>query len=272
MTKIDDVRAYWNDNPLLSHELAQLGSPAFFAALDEIKRNDSERFAMPYWDFSGYRGRNVLDIGCGPGWLTAQYAAGGAEVSAVDLTPRAVDIAGRHVALRGLKAAIQVGNAEALPFADNSFDLVVASGVLHHTPDAQRAFREALRVTRPEGDAKITLYRKGIMHSPALFRVTRAAMRLCGMRHPGADLARDAADVDDFIRRYDGDGNPVGIGKRNADWASDLHAAGWLVLGCETHFFPRRFLPFGSLVPQVMHRLLDHSCGTMAYFHLRRPR
>lgn len=271
MTQIDDVRAYWNANPLLSHELAEPGSPAFFSALDTAKRTDTERFAMPYWAFDGYRGRKVLDIGCGPGWVTVQYTAGGAEVSAVDLTPRAVEIAQRHLALRGLTASVQVGNAEALPFADASFDLVVASGVLHHTPDTQQAFREAFRVTRPGGEGKITLYRKGILHSPSLFGATRAAMWLVGMKHPGADMGRDAHDVDDFIRRYDGDGNPVGIGKTDRDWETDLRAAGWHVQGRETHFFPRRFLSFASLVPGALHRLLDHGFGTMVYFRLHRP-
>ena len=83
---------------------------------------------MHYWDCARFRGRSVLDVGCGPGWLTVQYAAAGANVTAVDLTPRAVELCRRHLEYRGLSAAVQTGNAEELPFPDDAFDLVVASG------------------------------------------------------------------------------------------------------------------------------------------------
>ncbi|WP_052473412.1 class I SAM-dependent methyltransferase [Paramagnetospirillum magnetotacticum] len=268
---VGDVREYWNRNPLLSHELASPGSPAFFASLDTAKREDSDRFAMDYWEFGQWAGQRVLDIGCGPGWLTVQYARGGAQVDSVDLTPRAVELAQAHLALHGQSATVREGNAEELPFPDDQFDLVAASGVLHHTPDTQATFREAFRVTKPGGQGKITLYRKGILHHPAVFAMTRIAMRLFGVKHPGADLGKNSSDVDDFIRRYDGDGNPVGIGKTDADWAADLAAAGWVVQGHEVHFFPRRFLPCARLIPVWLHEFLDTRLGTMVYFRLRKP-
>ncbi len=268
MADIEDVRRYWNAHPLLSHELGEPGTPAFFAALDRIKRGDSERYALPYWAFDKFPGKRVLDVGCGPGWLTVQYAKGGAIVDAVDLTPRAVEITRAHLASCGLTANVRTANAEALPFADGSFDLVISSGVLHHTPDTFKAFRECRRVLKPGGIAKITLYRKGIAHNRFTFMFTRRLMRLAGMKHPGADPARDARDVDDFIRQYDGTGNPIGIAKSNADWAAMLERAGFEVESAEVHFFPRRFLPFARFVPDAVHRLLDALTGTMVYFDL----
>jgi SAM-dependent methyltransferase len=268
---IEDIRAYWNANPLLSHELTDSGSPEFFAALNRAKCEDSDRFALGYWGFHRYAGQNVLDIGCGPGWLTVQYAKGGAHIRSIDLTPRAVELAKAHLALHGLTGDVREGNAEALPFPDASFDLVVASGVLHHTSDTQQAFREAFRVTRPGGEGLITLYRKGFLHHPAVFTATRLIMKVLGVRHPGADLGRNAADVDDFIRRYDGDDNPVGIGKTNHEWTAELNQAGWQVVEIENHFFPRRFLAMPSLMPDWLHRFLDARFGTMAYFRLHKP-
>jgi ubiquinone/menaquinone biosynthesis C-methylase UbiE/MoaA/NifB/PqqE/SkfB family radical SAM enzyme len=265
---LQSVRDYWHNNPLLSHELERPGSPEFFSRLDAIKRYDTDTFAFPYWGFDQFSGKRVLDIGCGPGWLTVQYAKGGAVVNAVDLTPKAVELTRAHLACHGLSADVAEANAESLPFADGTFDLVVASGVLHHTPDTQTAFREAFRVTRPGGQGRITLYRKGILHRPAVFRLTRLVMRLLGVRHPGADLGHDSTDVDDFIRRYDGAENPVGIGKTDADWAQDLTAIGWQVVSREIHFFPRRFLPFAALVPAWAHRILDSRLGTVVYFTL----
>lgn len=271
MPTIEDVQNYWNSKPLFSHEIHDVGSPEYFQQIDHIKNNDVERFSIPYWEFDRFPAKKVLDIGCGPGWVTVQYARGGAAVTAVDLTDAAVDLTRRHVDLHGLRADVRQANAEALPFEDRSFDLVVSSGVLHHTPDTQKTFQEAFRVLRPGGKAKITLYRLGVLHSRLLFPLVKFGMRTLSMKHPGADMARTASTVDDFVRQYDGAGNPIGIAKTNSDWAADLRNAGFVVERIENHFFPARFLPIGDRVPTTVHRLLDSAFGTMVYFSLVRP-
>lgn len=268
---VSDVRRYWQAHPLLSYEGDTSETEDFFLMLDDAKRQDSETFAFSYWAFDQWAGRDVLDIGCGPGWVSVQYAGGDARVTSVDLTDTAVSLAKKHLALKDVSAKFGVASAENLPFPSNSFDLVVASGVLHHTPDCQKAITEAFRVTRPGGAGKITLYRKGILHHPLVFSVMLIVMRLLGVRHPGADLAKTSRTVDDFIRRYDGDDNPVGIGKSDADWVKDLTAAGWQVLGLEAHFFPLRFTPFPVVGRKIIHRFFDRYFGTMAYFRLRKP-
>jgi SAM-dependent methyltransferase len=268
MPTVEDVRKYWDQHPLFSYELSEPGSAEYFAQLDRIKKHDVERFSQPYWEVDRFRGQRVLDVGCGPGWLTVQYARAGAQVTAVDLTQRAVTLTRTFLELQGLSAMVDQANAEQLPFSDASFDLVVSSGVLHHTPDTPRAIRECWRVLRPNGAAKLTFYYRGIMHSPVVFPLTRLAMRAAGIRHPGADMARDASDVDTFIRQYDGAQNPVGVGYRIPEWASMLRRAGFKVLGHERHFFPRRFIPLHALVPSAVHRLFDATLGTMVYFKL----
>jgi SAM-dependent methyltransferase len=271
MEEIADVRQYWNEHPLLSHELNDVGSSEFFDELDRIKREDSDVYALPYWGFKDSRDRKVLDIGCGPGWVSVQYALAGAIVNSVDLTPRAIEITNLHCKYRQTSVTAQVGNAEDLPFDDEQFDLVVASGVLHHTPDTQAAFAEAFRVTMPGGQGRITLYRKGVLHSRLMFPLTKLFMRLSAVRHPGGSLTRGGDDVDEFIRSYDGAENPVGIGKSDDEWAADLERVGWLVEGREIHFFPRRFLPFNKWVPNWVHKFLDQYLGTMIYFRLQKP-
>jgi len=57
LADIDDVRRYWDRFPLLSHEIGEIGTPAFFETLDRIKRMDSERFALPFWEFEKFRGK-----------------------------------------------------------------------------------------------------------------------------------------------------------------------------------------------------------------------
>lgn len=268
---IKDVKSYWEKYPLLFHELGEIDACEHWRKLDAMKRSDIDRFAERFWDFAASRGKNVLDVGCGPGWLTVNYALAGAYVTAVDLTASAVRITNVVLASKSLNADVRVGNAESLPFTDAIFDQVVSSGVMHHTPDSLKAFQESLRVTKPGGTGLITLYRLGVLHSVVLFPVIRLIMRVTRTRHPGADLATSAKNLEDFVRQYDGQDNPIGIAKRNSAWRRQLEDAGWIVLKVENHYFPIRMVPVLRRVPRWIHWLLDRLFGTMAFFTLRRP-
>ncbi|MFF0450831.1 class I SAM-dependent methyltransferase [Streptomyces sp. NPDC004609] len=96
----------------------------------------------------------ILDIGCGPGTITADLAAlvprGG--VTGVDLAPDIVDRARAHAAERGLdNTEFATADVNALEYADDSFDVVHAHQVLQHVGDPVRALREMRRVCRPGG-------------------------------------------------------------------------------------------------------------------------
>ena len=67
------------------------------------------------------------------------------------------------------------------------------------------------------------------------------------------------------------DANPIGIAKHDSEWAKDLEAVGYRVLGWESHFFPKRFVPAGKILPSFVHHALDRGVGTMVYFHLAKP-
>jgi SAM-dependent methyltransferase len=90
--------------------------------------------------------RCVLEVGCGWGelaeWISREA---GAEVVAVDLSPRMVELALE----RGVEAS--VADVQALPFADATFDVVVAAWMLYHVPDLDRGLAEIARVLRPGG-------------------------------------------------------------------------------------------------------------------------
>jgi SAM-dependent methyltransferase len=92
------------------------------------------------------RPRRVLEVGCGWGEL-AQWIARdtGAEVVAVDLSPRMAELARK----RGVDA--RVGDVQQLPFDDGEFDAAVAAWMLYHVPDRDRAVAELARVLRPGG-------------------------------------------------------------------------------------------------------------------------
>ncbi len=103
-------------------------------------------------------GSRVLEIGCGCGSEAERFARAGADYTAVDLTNAAVSITRRRFQLANLEGRFVQGDAESLPFADGSFDLVYSHGVLHHTPDTPRTIREVHRVLCPGGRAVIMLY------------------------------------------------------------------------------------------------------------------
>ena len=102
-----------------------------------------------------FRGKSVLDAGCGIGrhaYYAAQY---GAEVWAVDISD-AVEVAARNT--QGTGARIIQADLNHLPFPAESFDLVYSMGVLHHLPDPERAFRYLLRFVKPGGEFRMFLY------------------------------------------------------------------------------------------------------------------
>jgi SAM-dependent methyltransferase len=270
MASEQQVREYWEQNPLLAHEVTTKDPIERWHYLDHIKRSDVEAFAMHYWKFEQVAGKTLLDLGCGPGWLSVMYARGGAKVTAIDITNQALILTKAALDVNGLSANLRQASAESLPLSDQSFDVVVSSGVLHHTPDPSRAFSEAHRVARRGALGLVTLYRIGILHHPLVFPVVRFLMRVSGARHPGADLGRESTSVADFVRQYDGAENPVGIAKKESDWALDLVAAGWEVVSVERHYFPARMVPPLRHAPRWVRRIADKHCATMVYFTLRR--
>jgi SAM-dependent methyltransferase len=267
----EDVQRYWNEHPLFSLEVTEgYGQERFFHELERIKSRDVEVYTQDYWNFAGYAGQSVLDLGCGPGWYSAQYGLGGANVTGVDLTPKAVEVASAYAKFRGLaNVVIRQGDAQDLPFADDSFDLVISSGVLHHVPDPVQAFREVRRVLKPGGEAKITLYyRNFLLRNPLAFRAMLLALRTLKVRHHDVASGQDPKSPDDFVRMYDGRDNPLGVAFSDARWTALLRQGGLRVTSRELHFFPLRFLPqAGWLRP--MRRFCDGRLGFLIYYRLR---
>ena len=108
----------------------------------------------------------MLEVGFGAGTDFAQWLRAGARVSGVDLTPEALENARQRIEVCSLPEpeSLKVADAENLPFEASQFDLAYSFGVIHHTPDTEKALRELVRVLRPGGELKIMLYnRRSIM-------------------------------------------------------------------------------------------------------------
>lgn len=154
----DDVKEFWEAGPCgAKHATAPEGSPEFFAEV-ERKRNELEPFIPSYAAFDATAGKQVLEIGVGVGTDFIRFARAGAGVSGIDLTEHSVSLVRRRLALEGFQGDVRVGDAEALPFADDTFDVVYSWGVLHHTPRPERAMQEAMRVLKPGGRLCVMVY------------------------------------------------------------------------------------------------------------------
>lgn len=96
-------------------------------------------------------GKSVLDVGTGDGTYALEAAARGAIVTGIDLEPTMLAAARTRANERRLSASFETGRAEALPFADGTFDVVLAVTVLCLVSDARSVVREMARVLAPGG-------------------------------------------------------------------------------------------------------------------------
>jgi SAM-dependent methyltransferase len=154
-----DVQAFWNKASCGEEAYAQGDSDAEKWARQAAERYRLEPYLAKFARFEEGAGKDVLEIGVGMGADFQEWGkAKPRTLYGVDLTPRGVDHTRARMAAAGLPCTLAVGDAENLPVADAAFDIVYAWGVLHHSPDTPKAFREVARVLRPGGVARIMVY------------------------------------------------------------------------------------------------------------------
>ena len=154
------VRVYWNDH---IHDLDISTNPPgtreFFADLDQYHFEKLHHLPRLI-DFTAYRGKRVLDVGCGAGTDLVRFARGGALVTGVDLSSSAIALAKANCAQQGLQADLREADGERLPFEDHAFDFVFAHGVVQYTASDQRLVNECHRVLGPGGTAVFQVYNR----------------------------------------------------------------------------------------------------------------
>jgi SAM-dependent methyltransferase len=157
---IADVSSYWNTH---IHDLEitrhPVGSRGFFDDLDQYhfeKLHHLPRLVK----FEASGGKAVLEVGCGAAVDLARFARAGARATGVDVAPSAIELAKTNFEQQHLAGDFRVASGEELPFADASFDLVYAHGVVQYTPNPQRLVDECRRVLRPGGEAIFQVYNR----------------------------------------------------------------------------------------------------------------
>ena len=197
---IDDVKAFWNARPCnIRHSDKPVGSKAYFDEV-EARKYFVEPHIPGFAQFDRWRGKRVLEIGCGIGTDAVNFARAGAAYTGVELSAESLAVARQRFEVFGLPGALIEGDAETLSAVapTGSFDLVYSIGVLHHTPQPAKAIAEIRTLIAPTGELRIMLYAKNSW---------KAAMIDAGLDQPEAQYGCPIAtcyDADDVTALLDG--------------------------------------------------------------------
>jgi len=271
MSTIEEVKNYWNNNPVHSVEFKENPyTKEWFENIDSLRLSENERWAAKtFYEFSEY-GPNtkLLDAGCGIGFFTRYYARKKFDVTAVDLTSNAVEITKKSLSIFGLTADVSEASIEKLPFAENTFDLVVSNGVIHHTENPPRAVDEIYRVLKPGGKASLCIYYKNPLLREPLWSFVKILLPFAFQRKVGRENALKINTPEELAKVYDGNNTPIAF-LYSKEEANKLFSK-FKVLNCSPHYFPGRFVKFfptGGLI----HQYLDKTCGFLIYYLLEKP-
>jgi ubiquinone/menaquinone biosynthesis C-methylase UbiE len=254
---VNEVRRFWESHPLAAAAIpAAPGTREFYEHFARLREDvEPPAFQERYYAYATYRGKRVLDVGCGNGYLLSHFARAGAETTGVDLTTRGVSLSAERFRLERLPGRFVQANAEQLPFADGHFDLVLSMGVLHHTPRTEAAVAEIRRVLRPRGRLLIMLYHRNSLVYRFLFPLVRRLK-------PSVR----GKSQQEMVNRVDGIENPLGKVYSKAemrgllDGFTDIEVLAQCV---EPAHFGREWI--GRLVPARVRRGLGPYVGWFLY-------
>ena len=166
-----DVRQFWNDRPCnLRHGRAPIGTREYFDQVEERKYR-VEPHIRTFAEFERWRDCDVLEVGCGLGTETVNFARAGARIVAVDLSERSVELTRQRLQVMNQNATTLVADAESLTSALETyfeaqkasvpqFDLIWSFGVVHHTPHPARAVAEMAKLLKTGGELRLMVYSK----------------------------------------------------------------------------------------------------------------
>lgn len=258
-----DVQRYWDQRPCnIRHSPKPVGSKEYFDEV-EARKYLVEPHIPGFADFRRWHGKRVLEVGCGIGTDSINFARAGADLTAVDLSSESLRIAGRRAEVMGVAGRIRFlqANAEELAatLAGEQFDLVYSFGVVHHTPHPDRALAQMRELVAPGGTLKLMVYHR---RSWKVFWILAAKER--GRFWRAEELVAKHAEAQT--------GCPVAFTYTRREAQSLVEGAGFRVreLGVD-HIFPYRVRdyveyryrkqPYFRWLPAPLFRGLEHAFG-----------
>jgi ubiquinone/menaquinone biosynthesis C-methylase UbiE len=162
---IQQVQAYWDARPCnVTHSEKPIGSREYF---DEVEKRKFfvEPHLAEFADFPSVKDKKVLEIGCGLGTTTINFARAGAKkVTAVDFSKKSLELARQRAVVYGFSHLIEFYHANAEELSNTvpreEYDLIFSFGVIHHTPHPEKVLEELHAYLAPGGAVKIMLYHR----------------------------------------------------------------------------------------------------------------
>ncbi len=162
--KINSVKKYWDRQPCnVNHSKKTFLSRDYFNEVTK-KRYFVERHIPKFANFKKYKNKNVLELGCGIGTDGIQFIKNGANYTGVELSKKSLDIFQKRIEILGfsnLKSNLILSDCENLKNVPKlNYDLIYSFGVIHHTPNMEKAFREIYKLSNKKTEIKLMLYAK----------------------------------------------------------------------------------------------------------------
>jgi ubiquinone/menaquinone biosynthesis C-methylase UbiE len=149
------IKEYWEHSPPMGF----IDKPLSYEEKRRF-RYSLQDYMHEVFGFTEFARKLVLDLGCGAGIDSAEFARNGARVISVDFTHTATKLTRSLLREANLPSQVVQADATALPFRTNTFDCVYSFGVLHHIPNVENALAEMKRVLKPGGQVMAMVYHK----------------------------------------------------------------------------------------------------------------
>lgn len=241
---IEDVKKFWDDNPLFSGESsARVGTEEFFKEHDDLYHNKvflNENEIKNKVLFPN-NNSDVLDLGCGIGfWANKISKELEVNLVAADISLKSLEIAKKRIKNKNVTYCIE--NAEQMSFEDEKFDHINCQGVIHHSPNMKKSINEISRCLKINGTASIGIYYKNFILRNYSFIYKLIPSKIFKNLGRGRSFENLPKDYNEVVRLYDGKENPLGYCLTTNEFKNILINSNLKIINIEYSFFPFRFL------------------------------
>ena len=174
---IEDVKGFWSAKPCGSDNSINIDRKKYFEEIED-HRYKKIRSIYGIADFENYKGKRVLEVGCGVGTDGRQFGRNGAIYMGINLDEGSTKLAQEGFEVMEVPGEVVQMNAEQMKFPDNHFDHIYSHGVIHHSPNTKGIVEHMFRVLKPGGTVNIMVYNRssinyhfGIMFLRKIFRL-----------------------------------------------------------------------------------------------------
>jgi 2-polyprenyl-3-methyl-5-hydroxy-6-metoxy-1,4-benzoquinol methylase len=158
---METIKTYWNNRPCnILHSSKEFGSKEYFDEV-ESKKYFVEDHIPAFADFSRWKGKRILELGCGIGTDSINFARAGADLTVVELSDVSLDVCKKRFQVYGLNARFINANIEEIDkVLSEKYDLIYSFGVIHHTVQPKNVINAVYNLLNETGEFRFMVYSK----------------------------------------------------------------------------------------------------------------